>query len=92
MSSESIVIPAVRVPRRLWLYLEVLREKKMYTSMTMTELVREALREYVEKHRHEVEQDFKIVEATIALKEADELEAKREKRLIELAEKLRSRH
>lgn len=90
MSSESIVIPAVRVPRRLWLYLEVLREKKMYTSMT--ELVREALREYVEKHRHEVEQDFKIVEATIALKEADELEAKREKRLIELAEKLRSRH
>jgi len=90
MSSESIVIPAVRVPRRLWLYLEVLREKKMYTSMT--ELVREALREYVEKHRHEVEQDFKIVEATIALKEADELEAKREKRLIELAEKLRSGH
>ena len=90
MSSESIVIPAVRVPRRLWLYLEVLREKKMYTSMT--ELVREALREYVEKHRHEVEQDFKIVEATIALKEGDELEAKREKRLIELAEKLRSGH
>ena len=90
MSSESIVIPAVRVPRRLWLYLEALREKKMYTSMT--ELVREALREYVEKHRHEVEQDFKIVEATIALKEGDELEAKREKRLIELAEKLRSGH
>jgi len=90
MSSESIVIPAVRVPRRLWLYLEVLREKKMYTSMT--ELVREALREYVEKHRHEVEQDFKIVEATIALKEGDELEAKREKRLMELAEKLRSGH
>ncbi len=90
MSGESIVIPAVRVPRRLWLYLEALREKKMYTSMT--ELVREALREYVDKHRHEVEQDFKIIEASLILKEGDKLEAIREKRLIELAEKLRTGH
>ncbi|RLE73048.1 MAG: hypothetical protein DRJ37_01395 [Thermoprotei archaeon] len=90
MSGESVVIPAVRVPRRLWLYLEALREKKMYTSMT--ELVREALREYVDRHRHEVEQDFKIIEASLILKEGDKLEAIREKRLIELAEKLRAGH
>ncbi len=87
---DSEVIPAVRVPRRLWLYLETLRKKKMYVSMT--ELVREALREYVERHRHEVEQDLRVVEAILALEESDKLDAEREKMLIKLAEEIRSRH
>jgi len=87
---DSIVIPAIRIPRKLWLLLEELRKKKMFVSMT--ELVRDALREYVDRHRDEIEQDFKIIEAFIELKEDDELEKIREKRLMELAEKLRIRH
>ncbi|RLE67413.1 MAG: hypothetical protein DRJ45_09525 [Thermoprotei archaeon] len=87
---DSIVIPAIRIPRKLWLLLEELRKKKMFVSMT--ELVRDALREYVDRHRDEIEQDFKIIEAFIELKEDDELEKIREKRLVELAEKLRTRH
>jgi len=87
---DSIVIPAIRIPRKLWLLLEELRKKKMFVSMT--ELVRDALREYVDRHRDEIEQDFKIIEAFIELKEDDELEKIREKRLMELAEKLRTRH
>lgn len=90
MTRESVVIPAVRVPRRLWLYLEELRKRKMYE--TMAELVREALREYVERHRGEIEEDFKILEAIITLREGEELEELRERRLMELAEKLRSGH
>jgi len=87
---DSIVIPAIRIPRKLWLLLEELRKKKMFVSMT--ELVRDALREYVDRHRDEIEQDFKIIEAFIELKENGELEKIREKRLMELAEKLRTRH
>jgi len=87
---DSIVIPAIRIPRKLWLLLEELRKKKMFVSMT--ELVRDALREYVDRHRDEIEQDFKIIEAFIELKEDDELEKIREKRLMELAEKLHIRH
>jgi len=64
---DSIVIPAIRIPRKLWLLLEELRKKKMFVSMT--ELVRDALREYVDRHRDEIEQDFKIIEAFIELKE-----------------------
>ena len=87
---DSIVIPAIRISRKLWLLLEELRKKKMFVSMT--ELVRDALREYVDRHSDEIEQDFKIIEAFIELKEDDELEKIREKRLMELAEKLRIRH
>jgi len=87
---DSIVIPAIRIPRKLWLLLEELRKKKM--SASMTELVRDALREYVDRHRDEIEQDFKIIEALTELKEDDELEKIREKRLMKLAEKLCIRH
>ena len=90
MSKETVVIPALRIPRRLWLYLEALMEKKMFTSIS--ELVRDALREYVERHKHEIEQDFKIITVYLPLKEVDELDNLQEKRLIGFAEKLCSGH
>lgn len=90
MGGESVVVPAFRVPEKLWLYLEELGKRRMYTSTA--ELVREALRECVERHRHKVEREFEVIEAFLELEGARKLEGTRGGRLIRLAEELRSRH
>ncbi len=85
----SVTLPAVRVSKRLWFYLKKIQEKKMFSSTT--ELIRDALREYVERHRELFAvEDFEILDALITMEEDKELESRREKRLLELADRLRA--
>jgi metal-responsive CopG/Arc/MetJ family transcriptional regulator len=85
---ESVVIPATRISKKLWAYLEEIMKRKMFTSKS--ELVKEALREYVTKHKEELgSKDFDIIDAMIVLKEGRDEDKKREKELLEWIEKLR---
>ena len=85
---ESVVMPATRISKKLWAYLEEIMKRKMFTSKS--ELVKEALREYVAKHREELgNKDFNIIDAMIILNEGREEDKRREKELLEWIEKLR---
>jgi metal-responsive CopG/Arc/MetJ family transcriptional regulator len=83
---ESVVLPAVRVPRKLWMYLEEIMRKRMFSGPA--ELIRDALRAYVEANKSQIS-DFKITEAKVALKEGRREDERREEKLIWRAEKLR---
>ena len=90
MPSDSVVLPAVRVSKRLWKYLEKLMEKKLFSNKT--ELIKEALREYVENHKNEIDiEAFSIVDSRLLLKEERILEKRRDEKLLEWAEKIRTR-
>ncbi len=90
MPSDSVVLPAVRVSKRLWKYLEKLMEKKLFSSKT--ELIKEALREYVENHKNEIDiETFNSVDSRLLLKEERILEKRREDELFEWVKKIRTR-
>lgn len=38
MNDKTVVLPAVRIPRKLWLYLEEIMKRKMFSSKA--ELIR----------------------------------------------------
>ncbi len=84
---RTIVMPSVRIPKKLWVYLEKLMEKKMFTSKA--ELIKEALREYVEKHKGEIDvNELNVSEAMLILEMGRIEDRTREEELIELSEKL----
>ncbi|MBS7653192.1 MAG: hypothetical protein QXH67_04135 [Candidatus Bathyarchaeia archaeon] len=89
MVERSVVIPAVRIPRELWLYLEEIMKRKMFSSKA--ELVKDALREYVARNR-ELLHDFEILSATVELKKGRLEDEERERRLLEWLRELRSGH
>jgi len=60
------VLPAVRVPRKLWLYFEEIMKREMFSSKA--ELIKDTLREYVIFHK-ELIKDFDIISISIELKE-----------------------
>ncbi|MHA1648939.1 MAG: hypothetical protein ACTSYB_02005 [Candidatus Helarchaeota archaeon] len=65
-------------------------EKKLFSNKT--ELIKEALREYVENHKNEIDiETFNIVDSRLLLKEERILEKRREDELLEWAEKIRTR-
>ncbi len=84
----DITLPSVHVSKRLWFYLKKIQEKKMFP--TMTELIRDALREYVERH-HELfsTEEFKMLDAIIILEEDKDIEERMEQHLFNLADRLR---
>ena len=89
MTSGSVVFPAVRIPKKLWKYLEKLMDKKMFASKA--DLLKEALREYLERHKDEIDvTTFDIVESRLILEKERILEKTREDELLEWAEKLRT--
>ncbi|GEM_PF-1146901 len=91
INTMSTVIPATRIPRKLWSYLQELMKKRMLSSKS--ELVKESLREYLMHHKSELtEKEFKIVESSVALREGREEDRKREKELFEWIEKILTRH
>jgi metal-responsive CopG/Arc/MetJ family transcriptional regulator len=90
MPRETVVIPATRIPRRLWLILEEVMRTKMFTSKA--ELIKDALREYAVRHKEEVGRaQFDLIDALIVLEEGRAEDARREEELLEWAEKLRPR-
>jgi len=90
MARDTVVLPATRIPRRLWLHLEEIMRNKMFTSKT--ELIKEALREYVERHRKETtKSNFNLIDASITLEEGRAEDKRREEELLEWTEKLRPR-
>ncbi|MHA2370040.1 MAG: ribbon-helix-helix domain-containing protein [Candidatus Hodarchaeales archaeon] len=85
----SITLPATRVPKKLWKYLERLQEQKMFASTT--ELIREALREYVINHKNEIgEIEFEIIDSQLVLQKGREEDRKKEEQLLEWTETVRS--
>lgn len=72
----------------MWLYLEEIMRRKMFLSKT--ELVKEALREYVTRHR-DLLPDFEIVAAVVELREGRLVDEERERRLLEWVAELRAR-
>ncbi len=89
MPSDSVVLPATRVPKRLWAYLEELMRRRMLT--TRAELIKEALREYVLHHKDEAaSRDFRIIEARLALEAGRREDQRREKELLKWIDQLRS--
>jgi len=91
MPSNSVVLPATRIPRKLWTYLEQLMKRKMLA--TKTEVVKEALREYVLHHKDEIEEyEFNIQEAKIILEEGRREDEAGEMKLLECIDKLLARH
>ncbi|MBS7637435.1 hypothetical protein KEJ49_00875 [Candidatus Bathyarchaeota archaeon] len=89
MDERSVVMPAVRIPRELWLYLEEIMRRKMFSSKA--ELVKDALREYV-SHNRELLHDFEILSAAVKLKRGRFEDEERERRLLEWLRELRSKH
>ncbi|MEM2984230.1 MAG: ribbon-helix-helix domain-containing protein [Candidatus Jordarchaeaceae archaeon] len=88
---DSFVLPSVRISKKLWKYLQRIMEEKMFTSTT--ELIRDALRKYVQNHMKELNKiDFEIIDATLILEEGRKTEKRREERLLKLAEELRTGH
>jgi len=87
MSSDSVVMPAVRIPRKLWKYLDEIMRKRMFSGKA--ELIRDALREYVLHHR-ETTPEFKISEAAVTLREGRAEDIRREEELIEWIRKIRA--
>ncbi|HUY01257.1 MAG TPA: ribbon-helix-helix domain-containing protein [Candidatus Deferrimicrobium sp.] len=90
ITSDSVVLPAVRIPKKLWKYLEKLMEKKMFASKA--DLLKEALREYLENHKTEIDiTTIKIVDSRLLLEKERVLEKAREDELLEWTEKIRTR-
>lgn len=85
----SVTLPATRVPKKLWKYLERLQEQKMFASTT--ELIREALREYVINHKNEIgEIEFEIIDSQFVLQKRHEEDRKKEEHLLEWTKTVRS--
>jgi len=89
MGGRTVVLPAVRIPRKLWLYLEEIMKRKMFSSKA--ELIKDALREYVLRHK-ELLKDFDIISTSIELREGRLEDEERERELLEWIEEIRSRH
>jgi len=65
-------------------------KNKMFTSRA--ELIKEALREYADRHREEIgRSDFDLLDASIAMEEGRAEDKRREDELLEWSEKLRPR-
>lgn len=86
MPEDTVVMPAFRIPRRLWKSLEQIKRRKMFSGRA--ELVRDALREYV--LLHEKASEFRISEAAVILKEGHAEDLRREQELIEWIRKIRA--
>ena len=79
----------VNVERVFDVIVEKLMEKKMFASKA--DLLKEALREYLERHKDEIDvTTFDIVESRLILEKERILEKTREDELLEWAEKLRT--
>ena len=89
MNDKTVVLPAVRIPRKLWLYLEEIMKRKMFSSKA--ELIKDALREYVIHHK-ELIKDFDIISTSIELKEGRLEDEEREKDLLKWIKKIRTRY
>ena len=87
MPQDSVVMPAVRIPRKLWKSLEEIMRKRMFSGKA--ELVRDALREYVVRHRATTP-ELRISDAALALREGRAEDRKREEELIEWVRKIRA--
>ena len=87
MAKDSVVIPAVRIPRKLWKSLEEIMRKKMFSGKA--ELVRDALREYVILQL-KATPESRISEAALALRQGRSEDRKREEELIEWVSKIRA--
>jgi len=87
MAKDSVVIPAVRIPRKLWKNLEEIMRKKMFSGKA--ELVRDALREYVILQTRTTPES-RISEAALTLRQGRSEDRKREEELIEWVSKIRA--
>ena len=86
MPQDSVVMPAVRIPKKRWKSLEEIMHKRMFSGRA--ELMRDALREYVLRHEAAVP-EFRISEAALTLHEGRAEDRKREEELIEWVRKIR---
>ena len=85
----SVTLPATRVSKRLWEYLKRLKEKYLFTNTT--ELIRDALREYVKNHRDEIgETEFNLIDAQLILKQGRAEDKIRETKLNEWLTSIRN--
>ncbi len=87
MPQDSEVMPAVRIPRKLWKSLEEIMRRRMLSGKT--ELLRDALREYVLRHQPATP-ELRISEAAIRLHQGREEDRRREEELIEWIKKIRT--
>ena len=89
ITSDSVVLPAIRISKKLWKYLEQLLEKKMFSSKAS--LIKAALREYVENHQKEIDiVEFNIIDSRLILNNERIIEKSREDELLDWTEKLRT--
>jgi metal-responsive CopG/Arc/MetJ family transcriptional regulator len=58
MAKDSVVMPAVRIPKKLWKSLQEIMRKKMFSGKA--ELMRDALREYVLSQRTNMTPEIKL--------------------------------
>ena len=86
MAKDSVVIPAVRIPKKLWRNLEEIMRRKMFSGKA--ELVRDALREYVILQEKRTSKS-RISEAVVTLRDGRSEDRKREEELIEWVRKIR---
>jgi metal-responsive CopG/Arc/MetJ family transcriptional regulator len=87
MPQDSVVIPAVRIPRKLWKSLEEIMRRRMFSGKA--ELVRDALTEYVIHHTATMPK-FRISEAALTLREGRGEDRRREEQLIKWVRKIRA--
>ncbi|MHA1266375.1 MAG: hypothetical protein ACTSRS_14170 [Candidatus Helarchaeota archaeon] len=64
-------------------------EKKLFSNKT--ELIKDALREYVANHKHEIDvKTFDIIESRLLLEKERKLERVREEKILDWTEKIRT--
>jgi metal-responsive CopG/Arc/MetJ family transcriptional regulator len=88
MTRDSVVMPAVRIPRKLWKALEEIMRRRMFSGKA--ELIRDALREYVLLQGERTEPKPRISEGAITLQEGRSEDQKREEELIKWLRKIRA--
>lgn len=87
MAHDTVVMPAVRISRKLWKSLENIMRRRMFNGKT--ELIRDALREYALRHG-KTTPELRLSEAALTLREGRAEDQRREEKLIEWVRKVRS--
>ena len=63
MVKDSVVMPSVRIPRKLWKSLEEIMRKRMFSGKA--ELIRDALREYALSERLRISSELRLSEGAL---------------------------
>ena len=88
LARDSVVMPAVRIARKLWKSVEEIMRGRMFSGRA--QLIRDALREYVLVRRRNTTAEVRLLEAAVTLRQGRSEDREREEQLLEWVRKART--